>query len=630
MNAVAAGPVTDARDGGEGPRSDLVLDVRGLSVHVGGRRRGAAGGSGGLALVSDVDLRVARGERLGLIGESGSGKSLTALSVMGLLPEGLRASGSVRVAGLDRDVVGAGERALSDVRGRQMAMVFQEPMTALNPTMRIGEQVAEVLTIHGADASSARARAVELLADVRLPDPAAAARAYPHQLSGGQRQRVVLAIALANDPALLICDEPTTALDVTVQAGVLDLIVSGAAARDAGMLFITHDLAVVATLCHRVAVMRDGRIVETGDVEQVFTAPRHPYTAQLVAASDLTAVDARGRLLAGGAAGPAGADRRSAARRGAASPPSGVAAGEPLIEVRDLVRHYRRPRTHLLRPAPTVEALRGVDLVVRRGERLGIVGESGCGKSTLLRLIAGLDTPTSGSVRVGGREIGGLPQHRLRFLRERLQLVFQDPMSSLDPRMRVADIVAEPLVAQGRGGERARVPGLLEAVGVDPGAASRYPHQFSGGQRQRLSLARALAPDPDILVADEPVSALDVSVRAQVLNLVADLVEDFGLTLVVVSHDLSVVRHLCERVVVMEAGRIVEEGPTARVYDDPQHPYTRRLVASIPTLAGALAGIDAARLAEGVRSAATHVPDSDVAEDDAEDDAETSHESEGP
>ncbi|WP_068432562.1 dipeptide ABC transporter ATP-binding protein [Piscicoccus intestinalis] len=603
---------------GATPATGDVLNVRDLGVT-----------TGSTPLVEGVDLSIARGERLGLIGESGSGKSLTALSIMGLLPEGLRSSGSVRLAGFDRDIVGASEHSLSHARGLDMAMVFQEPMTALNPTMRVGEQVAEVMTVHGVDARTARDRAVELLDQVRLPDPTAAARAYPHQLSGGQRQRVVLAIALANDPALLICDEPTTALDVTVQAGVLDLIVSGAAARDAGLLFITHDLAVVATVCHRVAVMHRGRIVETGPVEQVFTRPEHEYTARLVAASDLSAVDARGRLVGGrgsgsaastsaasgsgsasssesGAAGDSGdvaAEPPGASARPAGDRVSGIAAGEPIIELTDVVRHYKRPRRRLLQPAPVVEALRGVSLTVRRGERVGIVGESGCGKSTLLRILAGLDRPTSGSVRVEGREIAGLPERRLRFVRDSLQLVFQDPMSSLNPRMRVADIVAEPLVAQGRAAEKHRVGDLLASVGVDPSAARRFPHQFSGGQRQRISLARALAPDPDILVADEPVSALDVSVRAQVLNLIADLVDDHGLTLVFVSHDLSVVRHLCERVVVMEAGQIVEEGPTSRVYEDPQHPYTRRLVASIPTLQGALAGIDAARLADGVRAA---------------------------
>ena len=583
-----------------------VVRVRDLGVYV-----------GDTPLVQDVDLSVARGERVGLIGESGSGKSLTALSIMGLLPPGLRATGSIR---LDRpegsrkagpgeegiEIVGSDERSLSRVRGRQAAMVFQEPMTALNPTMRIGEQVAETMTIHGMDARAARARALDLLADVRLPDPAAAARAYPHPLSGGQRQRVVLAIALANDPALLICDEPTTALDVTVQAGVLDLIVRGATARDAGLLFITHDLAVVATVCHRVAVMYRGRIVETGPVEEVLTCPSHEYTATLVAASDLSVVDERGRLGRGGPAS-ASTSARPASPSRAGSPPATASDRDraPAIEVTDVTRTYRRTRTSLFTPAPTVEALKGVSLAVRRGERLGIVGESGCGKSTLLRIIAGLDQPTSGSVRVVGREIAGVPERRLTFVRDLLQLVFQDPMSSLDPRMRVDEIVAEPLFAQGRGAEKGRVPQLLEAVGLELASARRYPHQFSGGQRQRISIARALAPDPQILVADEPVSALDVSVRAQVLNLMSDLVQEYGLTLVFVSHDLSVVRHLCERVVVMEGGRIVEEGPTQQLYEDPQHPYTRRLVASIPTLSGALAGVDAARLAGAVRAAST-------------------------
>ncbi|MDO5712440.1 MAG: ABC transporter ATP-binding protein [Micrococcales bacterium] len=585
-----------------------VLDVRGLAVRVGHS-----------PLVQDVDLAVARGERVGLIGESGSGKSLTALSIMGLLPQGLVADGSIQLqrpsstgtsrpeaAGSAMEVVGADERTLSEVRGRQVAMVFQEPMTALNPTMRIGDQVAETMTIHGMDTRQARARALDLLSDVRLSDPASAARAYPHQLSGGQRQRVVVAIALANDPALLICDEPTTALDVTVQAGVLDLIVAGATARDAGLLFITHDLAVVATVCHRVAVMYRGRIVETGPVERVLTRPAHDYTATLVAASDLSVVDERGRLgFDSGARGPRRTDRlsRPSSTHGNSGEP-----GAPALEIADVTRTYRRTRTSLFKPAPTVEALKGVSLSVRRGERLGIVGESGCGKSTLLRIMAGLDQPTSGSVRIVGREIAGIPERRLSFVRDLLQLVFQDPMSSLDPRMRVHEIVAEPLVAQGRGAERGRIPELLTAVGLEPESARRYPHQFSGGQRQRISIARALAPDPEILVADEPVSALDVSVRAQVLNLMSDLVDEFGLTLVFVSHDLSVVRHLCERVIVMEGGRIVEEGPTARVYQDPQHPYTRGLVASIPTLAGALAGVDAARLARGVRAAAEKEP----------------------
>ncbi len=682
MSAVTAPsvPPTDAP-------SALVLEVRSLGV-----------GVRGLTLVDDVSFSIGRGERVGLIGESGSGKSLTGLSLMGLLPEDLEPTGSVRLAGVSHDVVGASERQLSAVRGRDVAMVFQEPMTALNPTMRVGDQVSEAMLIHRTqpDRAAARRRAVELLDQVRLPDPGNAARAYPHQLSGGQRQRVVLALALANDPALLICDEPTTALDVTVQALVLDLIVTGARARDSALLFITHDLSVVATACERVLVMYGGRIVETGTVDEVFTKPRHRYTEGLLAASDLAVVDERGRLATIRGSVPSAGEfpagcvfrnrcphatsvceqtppwtsrdvgeptpprtsrdvgeptpPRTWAREGAAirngdSPAYGFAChhpapdnpaasgnpvpvatplpdarqeapaafgnpvavatplpdassvGEPAISVRDVTREYKRPRTSLLQAGPVVPALRGVSFDVRAGERFGIVGESGCGKSTLLRILAGLDQPTAGEVQIEGTDIARLPERRLGFLRDRLQLVFQDPMGSLDPRMRVRDIVAEPLVAQGHPARRQRVDELLTSVGLPDTAAGRYPHQFSGGQRQRISIARALAPRPGILLADEPVSALDVSVRAQVLNLISDLVDELDLTLVFVSHDLSVVRHLCQRVAVMNGGEIVEIGPIEQIWNDPQHPYTQRLLAAVPTMEKALSGASTSDLA---------------------------------
>ena len=611
-----------------------VLSVTDLSVSAGGRR-----------LVEAVSLRIARGERVGLIGESGSGKTLTALAVMGLLGESLRAQGRIELAGADGNLLEADERALSRLRGRRMAMVFQEPMTAPNPTMRVGAQVAEALLLHGRyERGQVRSAVVALLDDVRLPDPVGAARSYPHQLSGGQRQRVVLAMALANDPALLICDEPTTALDVTVQANVLDLIVRGVEERNAGLLFISHDLAVVATVCEQVAVMRDGRIVEFGPVAEMMTRPEHPYSQSLLAAADLRDVDERGRLRRREQApGPAayaepatpaaptasaGSDESDAsaaptasaepvtpaaqvgatgtprARAGTlpvagdVSPAAGSARGAtPAVEIVGVTKEYVRPRTSLFSPAPVVRALRGVDLVVQPGERVGIVGESGCGKSTLLRLIAGLEQPTDGTVHVAGRQVSGLPERRLRFLRERLQMVFQDPMGSLDPRMRIYASVLEPLLATGQRAHRERVAELLTSVGIDPASAGRYPHQFSGGQRQRISIARSVGPDPDILLADEPVSALDVSVRAQVLNLIADLVDDLGLTLLFVSHDLSVVRHVCERVVVMKAGEVVEAGLVEEVYGAPKEPYTRRLVASIPTIERALAGVSAADLA---------------------------------
>lgn len=642
---------------------NTVLRVAGMDV-----------GTSTTPLLHDVSFSIDRGERVGLIGESGSGKSLTALAVMGLLGEGLHAEGEVWLSGrtpATRNLLTVSERDIAHLRGDAMSMVFQEPMTALNPTMRIGDQVAEVMTLHKTRSDDeAKERVVELLEQVGISRPQELVKAYPHQLSGGQRQRVVLAIAMANDPALLICDEPTTALDVTVQATVLDLIVEGVEERDAALLFITHDLAVVASVCERVLVMYGGRIVEAGPVEQILTSPQHRYTVGLLAASDLSGVTpASGRRSSRGAlatipgtvpgAGrfPAGCvfrNRCTAADEDCKTTPEWTARGthptgegafgfachhpaEPVsvdkptetattatstappdkgasaqrdtsgdsetataestaaadgktsnsgvIEAVGVGRDFRRPRTRLFAAPPVVHAVRDVTLTIDRGERFGIVGESGSGKSTLLRLIAGLDQPTTGEILIDGRKIQGQRTGQLGWLREKLQLVFQDPMSSLDPRMRVRDIIAEPLVAQGwQGDRRDRVTDLLERVGLSAVAADRYPHQFSGGQRQRISVARALAPGPEILLADEPVSALDVSVRAQVLNLIDEVVDGFDLTLLFVSHDLSVVRHVCDRVAVMRNGEVVEVAPTEELFAEPKHPYTQSLLAAIPNL----------------------------------------------
>ncbi len=627
-----------------------VLQVDGLDV-----------GTSSIPLLHDVTFSIDRGERVGLIGESGSGKSLTALAVMGLLGEGLSADGEVWLSGrtpATNNLLTVGERSMAELRGDSMSMVFQEPMTALNPTMRVGHQVAEVITLHRKRSSAdADGRVIELLDQVGLNNPHQLVRAYPHQLSGGQRQRVVLAIALANDPALLICDEPTTALDVTVQATVLDLIVNGVEDRNAALLFITHDLAVVASVCERVLVMYGGRIVEAGPVDEVLMSPRHRYTAGLIAASDLSrgrAVDPGGRparnplptipgtVPAAGrfphgcvfrnrcdaateacltrptweerAEHPAGErafgfachhpadaitkpdiDRSGTTRPtevNAMSTGDSVSRGAETaaVELLGVDRQFRRPRTSLFAAPPVVNAVSGVTLRIEQGERFGIVGESGSGKSTLLRLIAGLDQPTSGEIYVDGGQVHNQRARKLAWLREILQLVFQDPMSSLDPRMRVRDIIAEPLVAQSWKGDRhIRVSELLERVGLSSDAGDRYPHQFSGGQRQRISVARALAPGPDILVADEPVSALDVSVRAQVLNLIDEIVDRFDLTLIFVSHDLSVVRHVCDRVAVMRQGEIVETAPAEKLFSEPSHEYTKSLVAAIPNMGLALA-----------------------------------------
>lgn len=534
------------------------LDLRDLTVRT----------NSGRPLLSHVSLRVAPGERVGLIGESGSGKTMTALAALGLLPDGVAATGQVRLAGVPGNLLDRGEQAMARLRGEAMSMVFQEPMTALNPLMRVGRQVAEAMTLHGAASRTATRRAAELLAEVGLPS--GAARRYPHELSGGQRQRVGLAMALANDPAVLVADEPTTALDVTVQRQVLDLMVRLVEDRGAGLLFITHDLAVVSQVCERVVVLLEGVVVEEGPVAEVFAHPRHEYTKRLLAASTLE-------------------PRVEPVETPVTSRPA-------LIRVEDVTRTYPSR-------GEVVHALRGVSLEVQQGQRFGIVGESGSGKSTLLRIVAGLDRPTSGHVTSAGVRIGadGVPAGStgnagapgLGDLRAALQVVFQDPYSSLDPRMTVGDIVAEPLLnpANVRAGgprtasaRRDTVREMLDAVGLPLDATERYPHQFSGGQRQRIAIARALVCRPRILVADEPVSALDVSVRRQVLDLLARLADEQALTLLLVSHDLGVVRHVCDHVAVMRDGLIVEQGPTADVYDTPHHEYTRRLRDATPLL----------------------------------------------
>nr|WP_036962712.1 ABC transporter ATP-binding protein [Promicromonospora kroppenstedtii] len=546
------------------PRSEPVgtptLDLRHLTVRT----------TSGRTLLDDLSLRVAAGERVGLIGESGSGKTMTALAALGLLPDGVAATGHVGLAGVDGNLLDRGERALARLRGQAISMVFQEPMTALDPLVRVGHQVAEAMTLHGTDGRTATRRAAELLAEVGLPD--SAARRYPHELSGGQRQRVVLAAALANDPAVLVADEPTTALDVTVQRQVLDLMTRLVSDRGAGLLFITHDLAVVSQVCERVVVLLDGVVVEEGPVDEVFARPRHEYTRRLLAASTLE-------------------PRRSQAEHASqADPPSRV---EPVETPAALIRVQDVTRTYAHRGQP-VQALRGVSLAVQEGQRFGIVGESGSGKSTLLRIVAGLDRATSGRVVTAGVELSPAEPRDLGGLRSALQLVFQDPYGSLDPRMTVGDIVAEPLLnamnvrdggPRSAAGRRDAVLEMLDAVGLPLDAAGRYPHQFSGGQRQRIAIARALVCRPRILVADEPVSALDVSVRRQVLDLLARLADERALTLLLVSHDLGVVRHVCDQVAVMHEGLIVEQGPTAQVYDDPRDEYTRRLRAATPQLA---------------------------------------------
>ncbi|MFJ6620743.1 ABC transporter ATP-binding protein [Kitasatospora sp. NPDC091335] len=524
-------------------------------------------GDGHVRAVDGVGFTLEAGQALGIVGESGSGKSTVAYGLLGLhRGTGARIGGTVRVAGVD--AVTAEGAELRRLRGGLAAMVFQDPLSALDPYYAVGDQIAEVVRVHrDASRRAARARAVEVLDRVGIPDAARRSRSRPHEFSGGMRQRVLIAMALACEPRLIVADEPTTALDVTVQAQVLDLLHELRAETGAGLVLVTHDLGVVAGSVDRVLVMKDGRAVEHGPVAEVLGAPREPYTRALLSA--VPRVDAPG------------APREPAKPTGPTGP-----TGDVLLEATDLRREFAS-RGGLGRRAAPVTAVDGVSLTVRAGETLGVVGESGSGKTTLGRMLVRLLEPTGGRLHYRGRDIGALGDKELRPLRRELQMVFQDPVSSLNPRRSIGESVADPLRINGETDERrirARVGELLERVGLDPDWYHRYPHEFSGGQRQRVGIARALAPEPRLIVCDEPVSALDVTTQAQVVDLLGELQRDLGLALVFIAHDLAVVRQVSDRVAVMRAGRIVEQGDAATVYDSPQHAYTKGLLAAVPVL----------------------------------------------
>jgi peptide/nickel transport system ATP-binding protein len=507
----------------------------------------------GRTLVDGVSFELTRGSRTGLIGESGSGKSLTALAILGLLPDNLHASGAITLDG--RALTSMDDRALCAVRGNDVSMVFQEPMTALNPVMRVGNQVAEALVRHrGTPRGEALDMATGLLGRVGVDEPGRRVRSFPHEMSGGQRQRVMIAMAIACGPDLVIADEPTTALDVTVQAKVLDMLSEQVRAASTALLLITHDLPLVSGATDDVLVLREGRLVEQGPTRKVFAEPTNPHTRTLV-----EAVPPLSRPSAAVGERPEPATR------------------PPMVALESVRREFRLPRTRPLGPRDSLVAVDDISFRIGSGETYGLVGESGSGKTTVARMLMGLDTPTSGRITWHG--LGDADP------RAAVQMVFQDPMGSLDPRMRVLDVVAEPLRALGiQGDQRARVEELLDAVHLPRDATTKYPHEFSGGERQRIAIARALAPHPKVLVADEPVSALDMSVRERTLTLLGELREEFGLTMLFISHDLSVVHEVCDRVGVLHHGRLVEEGPADAVLRTPSEAYTRTLVEAIPRL----------------------------------------------
>ncbi|HEY0058024.1 MAG TPA: ABC transporter ATP-binding protein [Flavisolibacter sp.] len=542
--------------------------------------------------VRHVSLTVNRGEIVALVGESGSGKSVTSLSILGLLPRppAEYSSGSIlfyEEGAEEVDLLTLDQKSLQRIRGNKISMIFQEPMTSLNPVMTCGRQVAEVVQHHkGLSGAAAKKEVLHWFEKVQLPNPAATYNRYPHQLSGGQKQRVMIAMAMCCEPSLLICDEPTTALDVTVQQTVLKLIRSLQQERQMGVIFITHDLGVVAEIADRVAIMYRGEIVEEGETERVFKRAGHPYTRALIACRPANHPrGARLPVVADFMQGDGGKQAREEhhLKENLSRTQS---SSDVLVDVQNLSVRFTVASNWLGKPTATFTAVDDVSFALYEGETLGLVGESGCGKTTLGRTLLRLVDPSSGKIIYKNRDITALSQLEVKDLRRNVQLVFQDPYSSLNPRLTVGAAIAEPMALSGivrtAKERRARVAALLDQVNLPSAAAGRYPHEFSGGQRQRIVIARALALDPTLLVCDESVSALDVSVQAQVLNLLNELKRNLGLTMLFISHDLSVVRYMSDRIAVMERGKIIELGGAEEVYRNPREAYTQKLLAAIP------------------------------------------------
>jgi peptide/nickel transport system ATP-binding protein len=601
-------------------------------------RTAIAGANETVRAVDGVDLSIPPGQTFAIVGESGCGKSMTALSIMRLLPDAARITdGSVTVGGAD--LLSLPEAAMRNIRGRRVAMIFQEPATSLNPVLTVGRQIEEVLARHaGMQGPAARARAIELLESVGLPDAGNRIDDYSFRLSGGMKQRVMIAIALAGDPDVIVADEPTTALDVTIQAQVLDLLKHIQKRRGTAMLLITHDLGVVAAMAHRVAVMYAGEIVEVGERAAFFERPSHPYSRKLFEAlpgtaergTPLSVIPGQVPSLATPFIGCRFADRcdlvhdrcrqaapawttlspghtvRCFALESGARPPARVivaaksvpspapadigATAMPLLEVRDLAVHFPIRKGVLKRTVGHVRAVDGVSLTIQSGQTLALVGESGCGKTTVGKSIVRLIPPTAGSIRINGVDLTNLSGSALRARRADFQIIFQDPFASLNPRMRIEDLLSEGMMTLGveEVARSARIDVLLDQVGLPKTARGRYPHEFSGGQRQRIAIARALAVNPKLIICDEPTSALDVSVQAQILNVLATLQRELGVAYLFITHNLAVVEYLAHRVAVMYLGRIVEEGEATSVLRAPKHPYTQLLLSAVPRLDGVI------------------------------------------
>jgi len=551
-----------ARAGRSGASAPASLAAAGPVLAVSGLTVSVRGEEGERTVVADLSFTLGRGETLCIAGESGSGKSMTALAIVGLLPQPAAriSAGSIRLGDIDLTTLDEGE--MRSIRGDRIAMIFQEPMTSLNPVLSIGRQVIEAIETHTSlSRAEARQRAVAALRAVRIPDAESRLKQYPHELSGGMRQRVMIAMALALEPDVLIADEPTTALDVTVQGEVLELLRDLQRQQGTSVILITHDMGVVAEMADRVVVMRHGRMVEEGKAADIFANPRADYTRELLAAVPQIG---------------AGAARQGSTAR--AEEPAQVAI------VRDLHVRFDMRGGLLGRVDRRVHAVEGVSFSIAPNETLSLVGESGCGKSTTAKAIAGL-VPYSGDILIGGRNLSGLGREERKAVRRDVQMIFQDPYASLDPRMRVGDLVAEPLLVHAIGSKREckeRVATLFERVGLSAGEMERYPHEFSGGQRQRICIARALALRPKLIIADESVSALDVSVQARVLKLLKELQREFGVAYLFISHDMAVVENISDRVAVMYLGQIVEMGTRDQLFSNPRHPYTRRLIEAVP------------------------------------------------